>query len=117
MKTLRMIMALAIAMALPAAMLAQSAHSVTVSWTDALNPSGTTYDVYRASGSCAGTPVFVKMNAAPITALTYTDSGVAPGTYCYYVDAFLVGLVSAPSNNAPAAVPPFPPSAVSITVH
>lgn len=68
---------------------AQTVHSNTFAWTAS---TGTVagYNVYRFAGSCVGTPLssFTKLSAAPQTALTFTDSGMADGAVnCYYVTA------------------------------
>lgn len=94
---------------------AQSQHSVTLTWSDTTNPSGTTYNVYRAQGLCSGTPTFSKL-AAAVPAKTYLDSTVTPGNYCYEVTATANGMESAPSNTALAPVPSFSPQNLSVTV-
>jgi hypothetical protein len=94
---------------------AQAAHTVTLAWTDALNPTGTTYSVYKATGLCSGTPTFAKI-ATAVSSMTYTDSSVAPGNYCYEVTATSGGVESAPSNTAGAPVPSFAPSQLAVTV-
>jgi hypothetical protein len=90
-------------------------HSVTLTWTDALNPAGTTYSVYRATGLCSGTPAFSKV-ATALTAKTYADTTVQPGNYCYAVTATLNGMESAQSKPVSASVPAFAPTALSFTV-
>lgn len=90
-------------------------HSVILRWTDTLNPTGTTYSVYRATGLCSGTPTFSKI-ATGVTVLTFTDSTVTPGNYCYQVTATVNGNESAPSNAVNPAVPAFVPTALSFTV-
>ncbi len=85
-------------------------HSVALTWTAsasaAANPS-LTYNVYRSPG-CSGT--FTRLNSSAVTATSFTDAGVAPGTYCYQVTAVLNGSESAPTNQAAAVVPaPAPP--------
>jgi hypothetical protein len=99
--------------ALPLA--AQTTHSVTLAWVDTLNPSGTTYTVYRAPGLCSGSPVFAKL-ATAIPVLTYIDSTVTPGNYCFEVTALFNAMESSPSPTAPAAVPSFPPTQIQTTV-
>lgn len=94
---------------------AQSTHTVTASWTDGKNPTGVTYTVYRATGLCSGTPTFAKL-ATGVSVLTYVDSTVTPGNYCYEVTATVNGVESAPSNTALGTVPAFSPSALSLTV-
>jgi hypothetical protein len=97
-------------------LVAQTAtHSVSLVWQDALNPTGTTYSVYRATGLCSGTPTFSKI-ASALTVLTYSDTTVTPGNYCYEVTATVNSMESAPSNTAGAPVPSFPPQTLSITV-
>lgn len=65
--------------------LAQSAHSITVTW-GASSTSGAQYNVYRAT--VTGGP-YTKLTATPIAALTYTDSAGTGGTkYFYVVTAF-----------------------------
>ncbi len=90
-------------------------HSVTLTWQDASNPSGTTYSVYRASGLCSGSPTFAKISSG-VSVKTYVDATVTPGTYCYQVTATAAGMESAPSNSALAPVPSFSPSSLSVTV-
>lgn len=100
---------------LAVALQAQTTHKVTLTWQDTLNPAGTTYSVYRATGLCSGTPVFSKI-ASALTTKTYEDTTVQPGNYCYAVTASLNGMESAQSNTALAPVPTFAPSALSVTV-
>ena len=99
------------------ALLAQAAttHSVTLQWSDTVNPTGTTYNVYRATGLCSGTPSFSKL-ATGVAVTNYVDTTVTPGNYCYQVTASLNGMESSPSNSVLAPVPPFAPSALTFTV-
>jgi len=91
------------------------AHSASLTWT-ASTDSGVSYNVYRLSGACPSTATsgFAKINAALVTATTYADSTVAPGTYCYYATAVLNGAESIPSNLASAVILPAAPTALSI---
>lgn len=82
-------------------------RTVTLTWEDTRNPTGTTYNVYRASGACSVAPDFAKVNAAPITAKTYDQTGVVPGKYCYVVRAEYDGMESGDSNQATAQAKPF----------
>ena len=87
------------------------AHPVTLTWQDAVNPSGTTYNAYRAPVKCSqvvlGTTVFTKLNASAIMGLTYTDSTPPlPGNVCYVVTAVSGTDESAYSAGAGS---PFPP--------
>ena len=92
------------------------AHAVSLTWTASID-GGVGYNVYRFSGACpaAGTIGFSKITATPLTATTYTDSAVAPGTYCYYATAVLNGAESVPSNLASAVILPAAPAALSTT--
>ena len=83
-----------------------TSHSATLSWVDGVNPSGTTYNVYRAGGTCVGTPTFTKITTTPLTVLTYVDTNVTSNTnYCYTVKATLNGIESSNSNLISAAIP------------
>lgn len=90
-------------------------HAATLTWQDSRNPTGTTYNVYRADGLCSGTPSWSKI-ASAVTAKTYEDTTVQPGNYCYTVTAVLNGMESAQSNWALAPVPSFPPQQLGVTV-
>ena len=91
-------------------------HSVTLTWTDTVNPSGTTYYVYRAAGLCTGTPRFYGlMSYIPVK--TYTDTSVVSGNnYCYQVTAIYDGVQSGPSNEAQAAIGVAAPAGLTVTV-
>jgi len=91
---------------------AHAQHNVSLAWTASTSAAGNpslTYNVYRSSG-CSGT--FALVNTAPISATSFLDVAVPPGTYCYQATAVLTGLESTPSNEASAIVP----AAVVITV-
>lgn len=90
-------------------------HSATATWLDNQNPAGATYNLYRASGLCSGTPAFSKILSA-ITAKAATDTNLSPGNYCYAVTATVNGSESAQSNTAGAPVPAFSPTNLTITV-
>jgi len=94
---------------------AQTTHTATLTWNDTTNPSGTTYNIYRASGLCSGNPSYTKI-ATSITAKTYVDSTVTPGNYCYYATATFGGVESGPSNTALAPIPSFAPTNLTVTV-
>src|SRR5947209_7358359 len=49
---------------LSVSMLAQTSHSVALTWVDTSNPTGTTYNVKRATGTCSGTPAFSTIASA-----------------------------------------------------
>jgi len=90
-------------------------HSVTLTWTDALNPAGTTYSVYRATGLCSGTPTFSRV-ATALTVKTFSDTTVTPGNYCFAVTATFNSVESAMSNAVQPSVPAFAPSGLAFTV-
>jgi hypothetical protein len=90
-------------------------HSVTLAWLDNLNPTGTTYTVYRATGLCSGTPTFAKI-AAALATKTYQDTTVTPGNYCYTITATVNSIESAQSPTVQPTVPSFAATNVSFTV-
>jgi spermidine/putrescine-binding protein len=112
-----LLLAVLVLLLYPTAALGQAAepHSVTLNWEDLLNPAGTTYKVYRATGLCSGTPSFTAL-ANGVTAKTYIDLTVSPGNYCYQVTAVYNGIESAPSNSALAPVPSWAPTKLSVVV-
>lgn len=99
-------------------------HAVTLSWNDAINPTGTTYNVYRVTAACAvstSTPPagFTQIAtglAGGLSPIAYTDATVAAATtYCYVVTAVVAGAESAASNSAQAAEPgAFPPTMLQV---
>jgi len=93
-------------------------HSAVITWTTPADAvSGSAYNVYRASGACPasglGSLTFGAVNASPVSALTYTDSTVTVGTYCFYVTQVQNGTESLPSILAGGQVRP---NVVTITV-
>ena len=100
------------------ALLAQSGHSVTLTWlapTDVQPASA--YNIYRGDGGCTGTPAYKKINTAPIAALTYVDTVVVAGaTYCYVATHTLNGGESAYSNTAQAIIPVSAPRSLTISI-
>lgn len=94
---------------------AQTTHSVSLAWQDTANPTGTTYNVYRATGLCSGTPTFNKI-ASAVTVKTYTDTTITPGNWCYQVTAVFQGSESVPSNSVNPNVPAFAPQSLTYTV-
>jgi hypothetical protein len=112
------IVLLALLLAAPA--FAQSAHSVTLSWTispDAGANPALTYNVYRAPSACpaAGPPANqVKIGSASV--LTFQDTSVSIGqVYCYTVRSALNGSESLDSNTAAAVILPSPPANLTVT--
>jgi len=85
--------------------MATSNHSVVLNWT--ASPDGGTVNVYRG-----GTQI-----ANGLTANTYTDSGVAVGSYTYYVTTTVNGAESGPSNQITVTVSPQPPSSLTAAAH
>ena len=104
-----------IAFVFAACALAQTTHTVTLTWVDALNPTGTTYTVYRANGACSGTPSYVNI-ASAVTVKTYDDVGINPGRYCYAVTANYNEMESDYSTPATAQVKPFKPTLLILVV-
>src|SRR5271163_1577295 len=90
-------------------------HKATLTWTappDAVATS--TYNVYRAAAACpsggvTGTLSFTKITATPITALTYVDSTIGVGQWCYYVTQVQAGTESAQSNTSGGTAAPLSP--------
>lgn len=80
-------------------------HSVILSW-QASPTTGVTYNVFRgtASGGESATPI----NSAPVTALTLTDTTVAPGATYYYTVEAVDSAGSSPASNEAAAIIPSP---------
>ena len=106
-------------------LLAAQQHSVTLSWTagDTNTTPLDTYNVYKASGACTGTPTFTKLVSVAPTALcttaapcSYQDLAVTAGSsYCYAVTALNGGLESGKSPFASAVIPTFFPPGVPAT--
>ncbi len=91
-------------------------HSAVLTWTDGVNPPNTIYGVYRGSGACSAGMAMTKI-ATGVAALTYTDSSIASGTYCYAVTATAPGAgESAQSNQVPATIPSAAPTLVTVVV-
>lgn len=109
-----------LALALSSATPVKAQHSASLTWgasSDAAANPTLSYNVYRLSGACpaSGTAGFTKLNTAPVTTLTFTDSTIALGNACYYVTATLNGAESVPSNTASAVVLPGAPTLLKIT--
>jgi hypothetical protein len=113
MKALRLVLAVLLISSVAAAQAVT--HSAKLTWVDSLNPSGTTYSIYRAPGLCSGSPVFAKI-ATGVAVLTYTDTSVTPGNYCYQVTAVAGGVESAPSSSVLAPIPSFAPTGLQVVV-
>jgi len=87
----------------------QVGRTVTLTWDDLTNPTGTTYTIYRANGACSGTPAYVSL-ATAIAVKTYDNTGMLPGKYCYAVSATYGGEESVYSDPAAAQVRPNKPT-------
>jgi hypothetical protein len=77
-------------------------HTVTLAWADS-NPSGTTWNVYRAAGTCSATSALSTI-AGGLNIQTYIDVVLA-GSYCYGVTAVNEGQESALSETVSVAIP------------
>jgi hypothetical protein len=105
----KLFIALLILGAFGSAAKAQTPHTATLTWKDGGNVGTVTYSIYRATGLCSGSPVFSKI-ATGITGLTYVDSSVVPGNYCFQVTATMTGIESSASVAAGKTITPFPPT-------
>lgn len=88
-----------------AALAQTTGHSAVLTWTapsDAV--AGSTYNVYRANAVCPTTgitgPTWTKITPISISALTYTDSTITAGSWCYYVTQVQGGVEGNPSTTA-----------------
>ena|SRR5271170_3105043 len=91
-------------MAIPAQ---AQAHETVLTWTASVD-STSSYIVFRSTGACPATAgsTFAQIGTSATNVLTFTDTTVAAGTYCYYVEATLGGVASVPSNLASAVIKP-----------
>src|SRR5271155_5194901 len=100
-------------------------HSATLSWTQSTDPV-TGNNVYRASGACPTsvsdnplTTDFTKIATLTTPAVTYVDSTVTVGTWCYFVTAVNTADTpseSIPSNTQNPSVLLFPVSGLTVKV-
>ena len=74
---------------------------IILSWTSA--PDHVSYTVERSTDGVNFTPIFTTVDASTTS---FTDSGLAPGTYIYRVQAFGSTGDSSPSNTARATIGP-----------
>lgn len=80
-------------------------HPVSLTWKASTSAStGLVYNVYRAKGSCPGQGVPVKVGTT--SKLSYWDSSIKFGTFCYTVRASLNGVESANSNMSEVRIRP-----------
>lgn len=86
------------------------AHSAVLTWTAPSDAtSSSTYNVYRATGTCpaSGIAGLTFSKIANTAALTYTDNTVVVGTtYCFYATQLVGTVESVPSNTAGGTVLP-----------
>jgi hypothetical protein len=96
---------------------AQIQKKVTLTW-QASSTAGVSYNVYREQtpGACTATttgigPGCLKLNATPLTVLTYVDATVPTGTSYYVVRALSGTLESVNSNEVSVSIqaPPTAP--------
>lgn len=94
----------------------QQQHGVTLTWTASTSPN-VTYNMYRA---ISGGP-YTKVNAQPISGLTFFDGTGGAGTQYFYVATAVdsSGVESKLSNEVSASflVLPGPPVALKATVN
>jgi hypothetical protein len=93
----------------------QTTHSVMLTWTDTANPAGTTYSVHKAVGPCASA-VFTTALITGVVPKTYQETGLNPGNFAYVVRAVYQLAESANSNCALAAVLPWAPTGLDVSV-
>jgi hypothetical protein len=93
------------------------AHNASLAWTDALNPTGTTYNVYREPAACSAAPGGTNAEiASGLTSLAYVDSSISLGaSYCYRVTAVNLGYESGFSNAVTVSFPAAPAAPTNLT--
>jgi len=114
----KLILGLALALAIPTL---ASAHTATLTFTKSVDDTGATgsgYTAWRQSGSCpanvTSTTGFTALNSTLFTGATYLDSTVVPGTYCYVVTFTAASASSIPSNTGAAII--LPATATNVTI-
>jgi hypothetical protein len=93
---------------------AAQTHAGVLTWQDNLNPAGTTYNILREQPPCYPN-AFVTI-ATGVAALTFTDTTVSTGAYCWEVKAVLNNVLSPASNVASAVVPAFAPVNLGVQI-
>lgn len=88
-------------------------RTVTLTWTDNLNPPTTVYNVYRYQGACAPNPPWNLVEAG-VAVKTYDHLNVLPGRQCYAVTAVFDTVESDKSDPAMAQVKPARPTGLNI---
>jgi hypothetical protein len=128
MKALRVVLAFALLMAPTfaaersslAIAVATGGHGADLAWAaspdSAANPA-LTYNVYRIAGACPATVTLSQWTklTGGIATVTFSDTGMSPGQYCYAITAFLNGVESVPTTPAAAVIPLSPPSGLVIS--
>lgn len=89
------------------------ALAIVLTWADAINPPGATYNVYRAPGACSESSRFERITPVPLAAKTHQDEPGA-GSWCYRVTALVGAIESAPSASVTALVQPAPPTGLTV---
>ena len=89
--------------------LSAGAQDTKLSW-DASTTPAVTYNVYHKPSACSSAGAFTKLNAAPVTVLTFTHVNAPVGVSCYAVRSEAGGLESANSNLLTVNLPPAPPT-------
>lgn len=82
-------------------------HSVTLAWTassDSTTSDPGTVNVYRATGTCAGTPSFTQIKTAVTPNGPYVDASVGTGRFAYYVTQVNAANLESPASNCIAVV-------------
>jgi len=85
----------------------QADGTVVLAWSAALDCDGNAvsgYNLYRRSGAGQG---YTRVNAAPLTGLTYTDTpaaGLPEGATCYYALTAVDAVRDESAKSAPAAI-------------
>lgn len=118
-----------IALFMPAAFAQSATGTATLTWLDnsaqniADNASGaaTGFNIYRANVACpsdGSTPAGMALVKAQttLTPLTYADTGLVPGAYCYYVKVSGPGGESAGSNTGGKPIFGAPSGGVTLIV-
>lgn len=87
---------------------------ILLSWADTVNPTGSTYHVYRAPGACSAASTFAKVTDLPSLSKSLADAPGA-GTWCYQVTAVVDGVESEPSAPLTVKTKPAAPTGLTAT--
>lgn len=100
-------------------------HSGTLTWTLSIDDTTTecsvagancSQNVYRASGTCTQTsPVFTLLSNQSAAAVSYTDSTITPGTWCYAV-TFDIQATESVKATAQVSLQAAPPTGLAVVV-